>query len=141
MSVEGLDDVLRKMDQISDKVNDALQDGLMASATMVQSEAVKSIARGVKSGRTYTRGRITHQASAPGEAPATDTGALIRGFQIEDAFINRNVVFVLNNSDHAEPLEFGTSRIAARPFLFPALEGSRKKIMKEIRSQVERSLK
>lgn len=141
MSVEGLDEVLRKMHEVNDRVNDALQDGLMASAAMVQSAAVKSIARGVKSGRIYTKGRITHQASAPGEAPATDTGALIRGFQIEDAFINQNVVFVLNNSDHAEPLEFGTSKIAARPFLFPALEGSRKKIMKEIRSQIERALK
>ena len=137
MSVDGLDEVLREMNRMNGVIQDKIQDGLLASAAMVQSVAVKSIQRGSKSGKVYTRGNISHQASAPGEAPATDAGGLIRGFQIEDAFINQNVVFVLNNSDHAEPLELRMSR----PFLFPALESSRVKIMKELAEQIKGVLK
>jgi hypothetical protein len=36
-----------------------------------------------KSGRTYKRGSKSHQASAPGEAPAIDTGNLVNSIEVK----------------------------------------------------------
>jgi hypothetical protein len=47
-----------------------------ATAIEVRGEIVRGYQRGPASGRVYVRGNVTHQASAPGEAPATDTGRL-----------------------------------------------------------------
>jgi HK97 gp10 family phage protein len=68
------------------------------------------------------RGRIygSHQASAPGDPPATDLGDLvgsIRGEMTDD-----HHGFVEVTSDHATPLEFGTVNMAPRPFMTPAIE-------------------
>ena len=60
-----------------------LQAGKMQQAMTIlateYSNRVKSLMRdSPASGRTYRRGGVTHQASAPGEPPAPDTGALVR---------------------------------------------------------------
>ena len=76
-----------------------------------------------KSGREYKRGKRTHQASAPGEAPASDLGNLV------------NSVVIIHDgladwSDHvtaeyALALEIGTPKILPRPAMRPAVEGQR----------------
>ena len=58
---------------------------VVQATELVRTTAVDSIARGVKSGRTYVKynPRRTHTASAEGQAPATDTGNLIKGISTE----------------------------------------------------------
>ncbi len=73
-----------------------------------------------KTGRLYTRGKVTHQASAPGESPAMDIGHLANSMRVRRA--GRLVRVIEIGAEYAAPLEFGTSRMAARPFLGPALE-------------------
>lgn len=74
-----------------------------------------------KSGKVYKRkGGKTHQASAPGEAPAIDDGDLAGSF--EEKMVEKMVGEVKVTSDHAAYLELGTKYIAARPSLIPALE-------------------
>lgn len=73
-----------------------------------------------KSGRLYQRGKVVHQASAPGEAPAIDTGHLVNSFFIRK--LNRLQRLITVGAEYAVHLEFGTSRMAARPFLRPALK-------------------
>lgn len=46
------------------------------SATQVQGEAQRTLQRGSRSGRIYKRGKMSHQASAPGEPLKSDTGHL-----------------------------------------------------------------
>jgi HK97 gp10 family phage protein len=64
-----------------------------------------------------------HRASAPGEPPAVDTGRLRNsidyalGTESTGAYVD-----VGTNVDYAPPLEHGTSRMAARPFMRPATE-------------------
>lgn len=73
-----------------------------------------------KHGKAYQRFNMgkPHQASAAGEAPAVDTGALVQSLNVESAAGYRAMVYT--NMEYAPMLEFGTSRMAARPFLGPA---------------------
>lgn len=58
-----------------------------------------------------------HQASAPGEAPATDTGGLISSI-IPD-FIGDFEAFIEVQKEYGYWLEFGTKFMEARPFVDP----------------------
>jgi hypothetical protein len=102
-------------------------DGLNAIGLMVQNRARELIQRGSKTGRIYQKygPRRTHQASAPGEAPATDTGGLVRSVQADMNETEREVE--ISAGGPAKHLEYGTRHMAPRPFLLPALEWIRDK--------------
>jgi len=74
-----------------------------------------------KHGRRYKRGSRFHIASAPGEAPAVDTGNLINTIKTEIKSDTEATITI--PAAYAEALEFGSSKIAARPFVRPAIEG------------------
>lgn len=94
--------------------------------------AVKGILAGNKSGRTYTRGGVTHTASAAGEYPASDTGFLASNIHISRSPSGLSGA-VESRANYSEALEFGTSKMAARPFLQPSAEEVRPKIRRKIR--------
>lgn len=87
---------------------------------------IKTAMAGPKSGRIYD----DHQASAPGEAPAIDTGALINSIQTE---IDGTEGAVSTNQEYAEYLEHGTSRMAPRPAWTPAAERARDRFLHKMR--------
>lgn len=77
---------------------------------------------GPKGGRSAAA--YAYEASKPGEPPRKRTGTLqksiAREVAVEDG--GRSVVArVGTNVPYARPLEFGTRKMAARPFLRPAL--------------------
>jgi HK97 gp10 family phage protein len=76
-----------------------------------------------KSGILYRRGRVVHQASAPGQPPAVDTGTLTNS--ISFSFENPLMARIIINAEYASYLENGTARMAARPFIEPAVEAIR----------------
>ena len=101
------------------------------SALLVEGEAKKSIASGKPTGKTYKRGGITHTASAAGQPPATDTGFLVSQITTSVKTEGTKVVGqIVASAPYAKPLEFGTTNMAARPFMQPALEKNRAKIDK-----------
>lgn len=125
---------------------------IVRGATMIQADAVESIQRGSKTGRTYTRGNVTHQASAPGEAPASDTGNLARRIDIEfsgdklraDIGVH-NLLFTpyarrLELGDVIGPVAPGAGRIAARPYMRPAYNKNIKAIQAAIAKAVKGGL-
>lgn len=71
-------------------------------------------------GRRYTRGNRTHTASAPGNAPAVDSGRLRQSIGVQQ--VAEGHYRVGTNVEYAPYLEYGTRRMAARPFLRPAFE-------------------
>lgn len=73
-------------------------------------------------GETYElyKPRRTHTASAPGDAPAVDTGRLRGSIAANQLAPYRWRVGT--NVKYAAFLEFGTRRIAPRPFMRPSLE-------------------
>lgn len=107
--------------QFLEKAKKGIADGLMAVALMAQGEAQKSILRGKKTGRIYKRGKKSHQASAPGEAPANDFGFLSNNIKadVDYAEITATLRSLAPYSVH---LEYGTRKMAARPFFRPAVE-------------------
>lgn len=100
-----------------------------AGARLVLNDANRSIANGPKTGRVYARGNIQHQASAPGEPPATDTGRLIASGR-STAEIRGDTArgLVEYTADYAAYLEFGTRKMSPRPYLIPAIERNRARI-------------
>ncbi len=99
------------------------------AANLVRNTAVQSINQGAKSGITYTlyNPRRTHRSSAAGEPPATDTGFLVNNIalKIDMDGLGANVE---SRANYSTFLEFGTSKMAARPFMQPALEENKPKI-------------
>lgn len=85
---------------------------------------VKTEMRAPKSGRLYRRGSGTHQASAPGQAPAVDFGQLINSIQVEN--VTELTSLVGTNTEYAMALEYGSRRVAPRPVWRPVIEKMRK---------------
>lgn len=123
-----------------------------------QASTVQAIARasmtGPKSGRLYKKSRRrrvnataakrrrkprTHRASAPGESPAVDTGALKNSVRIRPVGNMVWEVYVAQPaSKYGTALEFGSPRrrLAPRPFLRPALEQVRKPFIAAIEREL-----
>jgi len=98
------------------------------AAGLIRETAVDSILQGPKTGIIYSRGTSApHQASAAGEAPANDTSYLSKRI-----FINMDAdglgADVESLAEYSSFLEFGTTKMAARPFMHPAAEANRPKI-------------
>lgn len=72
-----------------------------------------------KGGREYRRGNKVHVASAPGEAPAIDTGNLAG--TVQSQMVDDLHAIVFTNAPYAPVLEYGGVKMAARPFMAPAL--------------------
>jgi phage gpG-like protein len=71
-----------------------------------------------KSGEWYG----DHQASAPGEMPAMDTGTLAGSILAEP---DGGGAVVYTNMEYAAHLEYGTVNMEPRPFFTPAAEEAR----------------
>ena len=101
---------------------------------------------GGSKGKGYFRTR-----SAPGEPPAVDTGTLRNSVQSKPQYIPGTGMtsIVLTglvagvNKDARIPrwLEYGTSRMKARPFIAPSLEVIRPSVAGTISDQMQRSIK
>ena len=107
--------------------------GLIVNAAAV--EAVSDVRRAIqgppKTGLEYPRGRDKiHRASAPGQAPATDTGTLVISIYNEDR--GRNAKAIGSRLPYAFYLEFGTFKMDARPSWVPAVERAIPKMLKRV---------
>lgn len=119
-------------DQIMAKIRPAAMQGVMEGVGIVEDRAVFLITNPPKTGRIYKRRGVFHQASAPGEAPASDTGALVNARRIEANEQNLSARLIFS-SGHAAFLEYGTIRMAARPFA--------RRSLTETKEQVEVAIK
>jgi len=111
--------------------------GVVRGTEAVHQEAVRRVQNPPKTGRIYRRRGVLHQASAPGEAPASDTGALVQqsGTRYEPDRLTGIVSF---NALHAAPLEYGTVRMEPRPFLRPALATMLPRIQQDVNDEIQR---
>lgn len=127
IKVKNTDKVIKKLQQLPAKVTVEVKKAVETSALLVEGTAKTSIQRGPKSGEIYVRQNITHQASASGEAPATDTGALASSIShwFKDDGLS---VLIGSYLQYARFLEYGTVNMDARPFLFPSVESNRQAI-------------
>lgn len=127
-------------DAVLQKVEAAVLIGVERGIADVETRAVELIMEPPKTGRIYRRRGVEHQASAPGQAPASDTGNLARNRtkDVDPAALRGVLTF---RSKYARPLETGSQRIAPRPYARRALNEKRKDIEADIQAEVAAALR
>lgn len=113
----------------AEKIRDVSK-ALFAAGDIIKAEAQVSITTGAVSG-------INHVPSRPGEPPNEDTGALRRSIKVEQSGpLTVKVTAGDDNVNYAAFLEFGTSRMAARPFMGPAARKKKDEVVALVRRAV-----
>lgn len=125
--------------QIEVRVRAAAMRGVTVGIGIVEQRAVDLITGPPKTGRVYRRRGVVHQASAPGEAPASDTGTLVNARRIDllTAELAARLTFTAR---HAPFLERGTKNIEPRPFAARALAETQDEVRGAIASEVRAAL-
>jgi len=106
---------------------------------------VSRVTRGLSFGeRTTAAGRRQaivgskfHRASAPGQAPAVNTGVLVNSVRAVPKGLRATIG---SSVAYAAALEFGTRGVAARPAFAPALERARPNFERKVDEAVRRLL-
>lgn len=139
ISVEmaGLDVLLKQLQAVEGAAEQVTLEVITDIVTDTHAFAVAGIQGGPKSGRTYIRGGVAHTASAPGQYPASDTGRLASGVRMELPTLSNITGRVGTAVAYGPMLEFGTSRMAARPWLLPSFERAKVGVEKELRARLE----
>lgn len=110
---------------IEERLRQACLRGVVTGVEAVLAEGTRLINNPPKTGKIYTRRGVKHQASAPGEAPAGDTGRLAGSANAiypaqEDLFA---VIGYANwSTEYARRLELGDEKLDPRPYARPALD-------------------
>jgi HK97 gp10 family phage protein len=125
--IEGLPDLQAACAAQPEKVRLGVIDALKIIGLLIMNRAKARIQSGSKTGRKYKRGAVTHQASAPGESPATDTGKLVSSgeWAVDEGSLWVTVAF---SAFYARLLEWGTRFIRPRPFIMPTLDEVKEEI-------------
>jgi HK97 gp10 family phage protein len=105
---------------------------LFAGGQTIQVEAQLSITRGAVSG-------ANHVPSAPGQPPNNDTSVLANN--IETVQTGPLKAEVSSNAPYAAALEFGTSKMAERPYMRPATAAKRKEVTALVRRAVSNAIR
>ena len=143
ITVTGLKNLKKQLSTCSVNADRAIKDGVKATAFEVRNTAIKSIqelSKGelVQRQRQSGRGTYEHQASRVGDPPNTDTGTLVRSIAAEQDKTDEFSYVVGSSLDYASFLEFGTSKMEARPWLEPALDANKSNLSKNIIKAIKR---
>ena len=127
---------LSQLDRLAKDMELPFQEVVKGGGQLIRGEAIKSIQTGAKSGVMYQKynPRREHRASAPGQAPASDTGNLVSKIIVRQK--SQDVTSVESNANYSAFLEYGTSKMEARPFMLPAFEKSKKPILNAVFNRV-----
>lgn len=120
-NVKGLNVHRARLARMRRAAKDEVLSALFAAGEKVRADAAESIKAGAISGPG-------HIPSAPGQPPNADTHNLDLSIDVR---LNRasGTVYVIARAHYAAALEFGTSRIEPRPFMRPALQRNRSRIV------------
>lgn len=140
IEIQGVDELNRNLAKMAERYSKEVADSLVISAEMVRGTAIKSIQQ-KSNGRMVTRyqaggGAYQHMASAPNSPPNTDTGRLVSSIVTE---VQDKDVYVGSGLEYAPYLEFGTKRMTQRPWLNPALEQNRRRIVKVVTDAMKKT--
>lgn len=127
-------------EQLLAKLRIAAMRGVVIATEAVRNEAISLVTNSPATGRVYRRrGGVTHQASAPGEPPASDTGTLAGRIDTDYDYVQLRGA-VVARTNYSRHLEYGTQRMQPRPFMRPALSSKRAFIEKAIATQIRNTL-
>tara|TARA_Y100000593_G_scaffold94776_1_gene195927 strand:- start:1778 stop:2221 length:444 start_codon:yes stop_codon:yes gene_type:complete len=111
-------------------------------ANNIRNTAVVSILQNARAGNEVTRYNPTRtiRTSKAGDPPASDSGFLANQISLKIS-ANKFEADIISNADYSEALEFGTLKMAARPFMQPAAEQARSKFRNNITKAIKSGLK
>jgi len=108
-------------DQFEKELRRLVAEHLEAAAAILQAEIVRSLRVSARIGKNLW------QASRPGEPPRARTGLLMKSifYSVDQGSMT---AIVGTSLKYGLYLELGTSRMAARPFIRPAIDRVRQKL-------------
>lgn len=118
MAVKGAKAHSDRLKKIARNTPRLVLQALYAAGQEIEIYAEKSITTGSVSGKN-------HVPSAPGEPPNADTRLLDSSIETTIERINPPLVHVTSNAPYSVALEYGTSKMAERPFMRPASAAKR----------------
>jgi len=156
IKVTGVKELVQNLERLGGNAQDASIEALWTAGAYLEG-ALKERLSQAGTGRTYKTGRkgmryATHQASAPGEPPAVDTGRLRAsithnvtgrpGRNLPDPGGSKTSVkgYAGTNLESGPHLEFGTSRMKARPWLYPTIVEEATAVAKLIQNVIKRAI-
>lgn len=124
-SWDELEELFRRLE--NNLSGDALVAIVEGGSTIVHDWIVEDMG-GAKSGRSYSH--LPNRSSAAGETPAVQSGELVNSLERKTTRSSRGraTAVVTTANDHAALLEYGSSRMAPRPFMRPGLDRNAEKI-------------
>jgi phage gpG-like protein len=136
IEMDGVNELLGKLQALGGAADEVIEETLFDIATETQAFAVAGILGG-GGGQVYEKynPRRTHTASAPGSYPASDTGRLASSVKMLAS--GPMAYEVGTNVNYGPMLEFGTAKMAARPWLFPSFEKAKVGVERELRARLE----
>lgn len=134
VELEGAKALRAALEAAPAKVRDAVGDVVLETAVNIEAEVKLRIHQGPATGRVYKRGNVLHQASAPGQAPMSDTGTLAGSVYHERE--GELSAIAGSRMAYAAYLEFGTTHMAPRPVWTPVAHEAEA----EFRQRVETAL-
>lgn len=146
IQIDGMAQLLGQLKSLGGEADDIVIQTINDLAAETHEYAVAGISHSGGGGRTYEKykPRRTHTASAPGAYPAADTGQLstnVRMAGLQRATLASMMATVGTSVLHGAWLEFGTSRMAARPWLLPSFERAKVGIEKELKARIDGMMK
>lgn len=129
-------------DNVFDDIEKACVNGVADGANLVYDEILSLVLDTQKTGRMYTN-RATggpHQASAPGEPFANETGNALIQTKIHEQESGLSAL-VAGHAEYAKFLELGTSKMAPRPVFRPALANKSEDFVKATYNEIAKVIK
>lgn len=131
--LSGAEKHLKRLKQAVEKNPRLILQALYVAGQEIEIEAERSITNGSISG-------AGHIPSLPGQPPNADTRFL--DTHIETTIQNQNppLVHVTSQAGYSAFLEFGTSKMAERPFMRPALAKKRARLGQLVEAAIRKAL-
>lgn len=136
MLTASLERLRKKLEKARDDKQKAAIRVINRGAMLIHGTAQKSF-RAAKTGVMYAVNGRGSTRSAPGEAPAVDTGHLAQSTTFKLATIGEPVAAVVAAAAYALSLEFGSARMEPRPFMRPAYELHKDKIIADLKDALK----
>lgn len=139
LELKGTEQLARALRKLDEDAQKEVKKAVEATGLSLRGAIVKKYQRGPATGEIYEKynPRRTHQASAPGEAPATDTGRLASSVVTND--VGPMTVEVETDVEYGPWLEFGTQRIAPRPNWVPSIQEEEPKYLRRVEAAIRKA--
>lgn len=126
------------LSQKSNEINNGLLNAIKACCERVRSTALNDMAKTPRNNNVTYHGN--HHPSLPGNPPAPDTGNLRASIHYTTEKLGENSVvgIVGTDVDYGKMLEYGTSKVAPRPWLKPSLDKNESFIIKTIKGVMKK---